>query len=234
MKQFFLLFFILQFLFANSQGVLGDDRNLTVEAYDLTGKRIPLGEQMSAIGNKMLNDQFSEGIVKFQGSPAIYHLMINFSLLDNELYFKKDSLILAFEKPVDSFSMIVKNKGITKIMNFKRGYPESASNSKNSFYEILINGPKLQLLDFHYKVEEERYSYGGPITKEYAERHKFFIYDVIQKTISEISPTLKSIKKSLPLYSSIIEKFTDDNKIKTSDNLASLVTYINENSTTNH
>src|SRR4051794_36935373 len=112
MKTLLLLLFSLQLLLANGQGVIGDQKNGLIEAYDLSGKRIPLGDQREPEGSKMLNNEFVPGIVRFAGATTNYRLLINFSLLNNDLYFKKDSAVLAFINPVDSFSIPVKDHGV--------------------------------------------------------------------------------------------------------------------------
>lgn len=229
MKQlFFYLIFFWPYFAKSQSGIIGDNKNLTIEAYDLNGKRIPSGDEVEPEGSKMLLDQYVKGTVRLKGSSGTVNLMINLSLTDNQLLFKKDSTVLAFATDVDSFSVPVTHSGKREQMNFKAGFPSAGANNSNTLYQVLQDGQRVQLLKFVYKVAEELYSYGGPIRKEFTTKNKLYIYDKKNGTITEITTAGKAVKKSLPDYSPVVDNFLLQKKIKTEQDVASLVSVINE------
>lgn len=202
----------------------------TLEAYDQSGKRIPIGSSSIVEGSKMLNDRFEKGIVKFRSGQQYTDVLLNLSLVTNELYFKKDSMQLMFANPVEQFTLPVNDNGKEKTFFFKSGYPYTGKQTNTSFYQLLTGGPKFEFLKYEYKTASERYTYGGPVKNEYETRCQLYIYDVINDKIFEISNNIKSLKKSLPAYETIIDNFASQNKtkFKQEDEIKLLIDFINK------
>jgi len=236
MKYFFFCLFIIKLSFANSQDLFNsitDTRNVyTLNAYDLSGNPIPTGNQAGIEGSKMLMDQFVKGIVKFKNGKIYRDVQLNLSLTGNEVYFKKDSITMAFFNPVDEFALTDNSNSNGKITYFKSGYPAVGTNTNKSFYQVLSKGSKICLLKYIYKTAKEHYEYGGPLKKEYVVKENYYFYDVLNNKMSEINLSTNSIKKSLSAYTVIVKQFLSLNKpnLKREENVISLIDFINQQS----
>jgi len=202
----------------------------TLQAYDISGKPIPTGNQFTIDGTAMLNERFENGIVRLKSGQQFKDVPLNFSLVSNELYFKKDSEQMVFVNPVEQFALPVKDNGKEKTAFFKSGYPAIGRQNDKSFYQVLTGGPKLELLKYEYKTAREHYSYGGPVKKAYELRQRLYVYDVINGKIFEIGNSSASIKRSLPAYENDINEFASQNKVKFKNDhdIELLVAFINQ------
>lgn len=214
-------------VYSQGNGIVGINASGMMENFDATGKRIPSNNQQIT-GSRMLNDEFSLGVIKLNGIENPVNLLVNFSLYTNQLFFKKDSLTLAFVNPVESFSILLKDKEANKVMNFKCGYPSVGHNTSKSFYQVLEDGNKFQLLKYLYKIVQDKFSYNGPVQREYAYRELFFIYDTEKKTITEIKPSVKFISKVLPALAFSAENYAARYKLKNEEDLRGWIVSLNE------
>lgn len=200
------------------------------EAHDLSGKRIPSGKEAPVDGSAMLNEHFEKGTVKFKNGQQFKDVLLNLSLVNNQLYFRKDSTEMMFIIPVEQFTLPVIDEGKAETFLFKSGFPDIHNQTSKTFYHICAEGSKLQLLKYEYKVVREHYSYGGPVKNEYKTDDQLFIYDVTANKISEIRTNAKSLKKALPGYEAEIDKFSSQNKVKFTreDEIKAFVEYVNK------
>lgn len=212
-------------------GIVGVNASGMVEGRDATGKRIPTNNQLVK-GTRMISDEFVLGTVKLAGIENKVNLLVNFSLYQNQLFFKKDSLLLAFVNPVEEFSILLKDNGVNKAMTFRAGYPAVGNNTTQSLYQVVTDGPKVQLLKYVYKIVQEQFSYNGPVQREYASREMFYLYDVEKKTMTEVRPSVKSISKSNPSYTASVESYAARFKMKNEEDLVGWVASLNETTTT--
>lgn len=235
MKYFFFLIILAEAAVCNGQSDMfstsGNQANaLTLEAYDIAGKRIPTGNQAAIEGNQMLNENYETGVVLFKNGHLYKNAAINFSLANDALYFKKDSMELAFADPVEQFALPVKDEDKVTTFFFKSGYPGIDKQTNKSFYQVLTSGPRLELLKYKHKIVREPYTYGGPVRKEYATDDRLYIYDSAGNRMFSIKPGINSVKKSLPAYQNDIEVFVSQNKanLKREEEIKQLIDYINK------
>ncbi|MBI1781515.1 MAG: hypothetical protein HYR66_09120 [Sphingobacteriales bacterium] len=214
-------------IYSAGYGIVGLNASGMMESFDASGKRIPSNNQLIA-GTKMLSDEFILGTVKLNGIEKPANLMVNFSLYNNQLFFKKDSLFLAFVNPVEEFTILMKENNINKIITFKSGYPAVGNNTDKSLYQVVSDGPKVQLLKYMYKVVQDKVSYNGPVQREWAYRENFYLYDVEKKTMTTIRPSVKSITKSNPMLSASVENYAARFKMKNEEDLVGWVASIND------
>lgn len=234
MKYLLFVAFLLPFSLVSAQSDLTTNSSLNkdvlqVETYDVTMKKIPYGTS-EVEGSSMLNNEFVKGIVKFKTGQQYNDVSLNLSLLNNQLYFIKDSTRLQFLNPVEYFALPVQAKGNAKTYTFKSGYPPIGLNSSEAFYQVLASGSKLQLLKFMHKKVREIYSYNSAAKKVYSLREQLYIYDVINASISEVSGKLNSLRKSLPTFAKHIDSYTSKNNsdFKNDEDIAALIEFINE------
>jgi len=203
--------------------------NAMLEVRDITGKKVPTGKEVAVEGSAMVNEHFEKGMVKFKNGQQFKDVLLNLSLVNNRLYFRKDSTEMIFLIPVEQFILPLTDEGKEEAALFRSGYPAVKDLSSNSFLEILNEGSKLHLLKYRYKTVAEHYVYGGPERNEYKLKSRLFIFNVGNRQMVEIGNTIKSIKKALPEFKTAIDQFglTNKSDFKREDEIISLVKYIN-------
>ena len=201
-----------------------------LEAYDKSGKPIPKGTEAAIDGSAMLNQHFEKGIVKFRNGQEFKDVLLNLSLINNQLYFKKDSTEMVFIIPVEQFLLPVINEGKAKTVLFKSGYPTVGKQTNRTFYQVLSDGPRVQFLKYEYKTMSEHFVYGSLPANEYKSERLFFMYNLANKQITKIAINAKSVRKALARYEAEIDRFLLQNKGKLTreDEIISLVEYINQ------
>jgi len=199
-----------------------------LDAYDLSGNAIPTGKQADVKGSPMLSEQFINGTVRF-ANGKLYNGVLNLSLTENQLHFKKDNTEMLFAVEVKDFSLKLNENGKTTEAYFKSGYPSIGVNTGKSFYRVLSAGSKIELLKYEYKLAEEVYHYGGPSERVYGLREKLFVYDIATQKISEIGYGAKSIKKAFPSCAEIIDKIINEKglNLKHEEDVIQLVDALN-------
>ncbi|MHA4810440.1 hypothetical protein ACX0G9_20205 [Flavitalea flava] len=132
---------------------------------------------------------------------------------------------------MSDFVLPATGKGNEKTLHFKTGYPAIGSNTGQTYYEVLAEGPKVHLLKYVYKVVQVSSNYGGPTEKAYAQREFLYVYDVLATTMTEISHNSSAVKKALPEYAADIESFSvqHKSKLKKEEEIKALVEYLNVN-----
>lgn len=231
-------YFLLFILFTSSSLIYGQvdptisvisrARGAVLQATDATGGPIPSAKEV-VDGSSMLNESFEKGVVKFKTGQQFKDVLLNLSLVNQQLYLKKDSTEITFILPVDYFVLPVTDEGKVQTFLFRSGYPAIGKQTSKSFYQIVADGAKFQLLKFRNKTINERYVYGSPFKKEYKLEHRLFIYNVINKHISEITTNVKSLKKALPGYEADFDKYLSQKILpfKKEEEIKSLVDRIN-------
>lgn len=201
----------------------------TLDAYDLSGKAIPTGNQAEVEGSSLLNDKFVKGVVKFKDGRKFSIDSLNFSLLNNELHFKKNNVELVFTNPVDEFVLPSTGNGKDRAVYFRSGYPDIDGNSSKTLYSLLSDGVNVQLLKYQYKSIQEIYHYSLGAEKKFVLKERMFVYDFNTRKISEVGRNINSLKKSLPSYAEDIDRFASSNKlnIHNEEDLVSLIQYLN-------
>ncbi|MGI8636227.1 MAG: hypothetical protein ACR2KZ_12570 [Segetibacter sp.] len=200
-----------------------------LDVYDITGKKVPTGREAAVEGTSMINEHFEKGVVKFKNGQQFKDVLLNLSLINNRLYFRRDSTEVIFIIPVEQFVLPVADGGKEKPSIFRSGYPAIKNLSPASFFQVLNEGSKLHLLKYRHKTVTEHYVYGGPVRNEYKLKSVLFIYKVSNNQIVEIGNNIKSLKKVLPEFEAAIDQFGLKNKIdfKKEEEIRSLVQYIN-------
>lgn len=236
MKLLLLATILFQAVIAHSQtdpfiSNLNISNGALLDVHDLTGKKIPTGKEAHVEGSTMLNEHFEKGAVTLKSGQQFKDVLLNLSLINNHLYFRKDSTEIVFVIPIEQFILPVKNGGKEAAFVFKNGYPPIRDLTSETFFQVLSTGPKLHLLKYNYKTVNEHYTYGGPVATEYKLKSSLFIYNVANKQIVPINNNLKSVKKSLPDFEAMIEQFRQQNKVdfKKEEEISALVDSINSN-----
>lgn len=198
------------------------------EAYDVNGR--PLTEVNKVVaGSPALNENWGRGQVQFLNGFVFKNVELQFDLFNNELHFKKENLVYAFVDAIKEFRLEFTDNERLQSVIFRSGYPDIQKKTAGTFYKVIADGGKLQLLDFCSKEVRENYTYGGPVKKEYQLNDAYYVYDVKTGDLKYINLSKASIVKAFPAYADLIKKIADekDYSLKNEAEMAALFKLIN-------
>lgn len=233
MKKTILYFFCFISSLARSQTPVSTTENSGINTYrnmfDIAGKPLSLGNLPDIEGYPLLNKNWMTGTVIFRDGRLYAGLLLNLNLYSNELLFLKDSIELVFTDPVKEFSITHIENKLPAQTRFRSGYPASGKRSDNSFYEVLTDGPIVELIKYRSKVVVEIILYGGAVKRIYQQEDNLFAFDVKNKKIQPLPKGIKAVKDFLPDCTALINQFVSNNKLTMKDesNLILLFQYIN-------
>ena len=185
-----------------------------MDAYDVSGKPFTsINKSASIEGSAMLSDEWNEGMVVFERGYSINKIAIRFNLYENELYFKKDSVIYTFADAVREFTIPFNDEGQIRILKFRNGYTPQHKRTLNSFYQVLVDGKNAQLLKYVSKIVRENWEYSRPVKKYYEQKEELFIQDNMTGQLTAIKKDKQSLIKALPSHASSINKLAKDNDL---------------------
>jgi len=177
------------------------------EAYDINGKPFTSTNNTNIDGTPMLSESWGKGFVKLKNGKQLAVDALQFNLFDNELHFKKDNTEFIFADAVSEFKISYTQDDLDINAVFRNGYPDMGKNTGATFYQVLADGNKLQLLKYSAKSIQDNYSYGGPVRKIYKETNEYFVYDIKNAAIKSISLEKASLIRAAPDFESSINQF---------------------------
>jgi len=214
---------------ANSQTV-NNNNSYLLEAYDVKGRPFTSEVNREIRGTPMFTDSWGLGNVVFEKGRAVRQIELKFNLVRNEVYFKKEDMVLTFLEPVLEFSFAYDSTGEKKYAYFKRGYPTEGSRTNANFYQVLADGKKVQLVKYVAKIIMEEFSYGTSPTKSYKLVEEYYIYDIRSSQLFRLKKNLSAISKALPEYTKALNQFMAEKgyKFRSEQEMLELVNYLNE------
>ncbi len=168
------------------------------ESYDLSGKKFASNPNSGVEGSQMLNENWATGVVQLTRGKIFSDALFQFNLVSQQLFIKKDTTVFAFTEQVLAFTLNYQLKGVNRTVVFKNNYPPIEKQTNASFYQVLMEGKKLDLLKFQYKKAEERYEYNQPIKLVYQDMFDWYVFDRIHFRMIQIDNKLMGIQKILP------------------------------------
>ena len=196
--------------------------------YDGKGEPIQVNDHSNIGGTPFLQSDWAYATIKLTDGRSFSDSMVNYSLYNDQLYFKRDDRIYQIQFPVKEFLIECPGqKNDRKFFHYQNGFPEVGKNDNTTFYQVLFTGEKMQLLKWEHKQIRENYNYNGPYESNYTPVFEYFIYYPQQKRIASLGskPDVKRIGKEIPEYVSEIDDYSAANKINTrkEDNLVKLI-----------
>ena len=148
------------------------------------GKMIPIGAQEDTKGSPLLLDYWTPGTVFLKNGVKFTETALNYSLFEDKLYFKRDNQFFIVAGVIGAFILSPNGEANdTSSYYFVNGYPSTALTNENSFFQVLTDGKKYQLLKWQHKKIREIYSYGGRNETEYVNQEAFYAFD---KTVRKL------------------------------------------------
>ncbi|MDE3235258.1 MAG: hypothetical protein KGO81_04825 [Bacteroidota bacterium] len=233
-KFFYLLLFLLTSVAAFTQNgkLIGSDGvSSYLYFYDTYGNLIPTADMADVNGSPMLKDGWGYGVVKLKNGQQFVDSLMNFSLFENKLFYKKENKVFVLPYETDEFLIVYKERNNTESKyHFKSGYPDQGKNTAATFYQVLYEGANIELLDWEVKRIEEHFTYGNVREKDFVYRNLYFLYDKKNKSLVEFPTVAANLAKKMPLYEAAIKNYLSAHKVnyKVPEQVAQFTAYLDE------
>ena len=239
MKYFIVIVSILAFSFSASAQASGKHMGSTGVGGDLSiqnneGKMIPIGAQADTKGNPLLLDNWVSGKVNLKNGSSFSDSALNYSLFEDKLYFKRDNQFFIVAGIINDFYLAVDNANKSQqLYHFVSGYPASANSNENTFFQLLTDGGKYQLLKWQHKKIREVYNYGGANETEYVNQEVYYVFEKVAHKMWSINgnkTNVQQIKNTLPVDESIWKAYLENHAAnsKGEQALIDFVSYLNK------
>ena len=205
--------------------------NFYMETYNIRGKPFINPEATNVEGSPLLNTEWGTGTVYFKDGAIAKGVELKFNLEKNELYFNRDGSLFLFNDPITSFRMNFSNVGKQFDVLFRSGYPTSGKLGPSTFFQVLEDGAKFQLLDYRFSYLADSYRYGGTAKKAFIEGEELYIYDVAFSRLIKIKRGEQGVVESMPaeLSSRILSiAKSQRSKLKSNQDLMMMVEELNK------
>ena len=212
-KSTLLLLLLVNVFFAVKAQTLGMTNKAFDESYDASGKPFAKNPNSNVEGSEVLNSNWGIGNVKLTRNKTYDSAELQFNIVTQQLSFKKEGTVFAFGDNVLSFTITYDVNGKSQSVYFKNNYPAFEKQTNASFYQVLYEGKKYDLLKFLSKKKEERYEYNQPFKMVYIDEIEWFYFD---KSNSQIIPIKRSVidiqKKCANNWETLTAGFQPKNK----------------------
>jgi len=211
-----------------STGVGGD---LSIQNND--GKMIPIGAQADTKGSPLLFEQWVSGTVNLKNGVRFNDSALNYSLFEDKLYFKRDNQFFIVAGIISDFYLTADEENKSKgLFHFVSGYPAAATTNENTFFQLLADGGKYQLLKWQHKKIREAYNYGGVNETEYVSQEAYYVFEKSAHKMWSLGnkTNVQQIKNTLSVDESIWKAYLDkhSSNSKGESAMIELVSFINE------
>ena len=208
----------------------GVSTNVYVEAYNIRGRPFVNPDASNIEGSPLLNLDWGKGTVYFNDGTVSQNVDLKFNLEKNELYFNRDGEMFLFNDPVMSFRMSYSSSAGKKEVHFRSGYPLNGRLLKETFYQVLEDGAKFQLLAYRSSYLADSYQYGGQAKQVFKENEELYVFDVAFGKMIKIKRTEASLVEALPDLKYKITVVIQNNrlKLKTNEDFAKIFTELNK------
>lgn len=205
-----------------------NNNSYTINAFDVDGKAFT-NKKRDVVGSPMLNPDWGKGIVKFKNGYSLNEVELQFNLVENELYFKKNNITYAFVDPIQEFVLTYTEDNASRISILRCGYPLSGENTNQTFYEVVKDGSIVQLLKKTGKVVQTTNKNGQGTQKEYRQIVQWYVYDVKNARLEPIKKDKSSLKQALPSFTLQIDQFAEEKnyKFRNEEEIIELISSLN-------
>jgi hypothetical protein len=166
-------------------------------------------------GSPFFNEEWTSGSVLLTDNRQASNIPIRFNVYSNEIYFLRDSQVLAIDAsvPVREFTLYDHRSDLAQSSLFRCGYPDTRSGNKKTFYLVLASGKLSLLIHYSKRVVERNSPIDGP-QKLMDDEESWFVFSAPQNKMIEIRQNRNSLMSALPAEANRIETILSSNKMK--------------------
>lgn len=173
-------------------------------------------EDGTDLQKRFLKQEWTRGIVKFKSGRPDMQVSLLFDVFDNTLYYLQDSVVMEFVDSVSEVNFITYFNKDTVHMLYRRFYPDIQSNTRATFYRVLVEAG-IQLLKCNAKTILLFKDPDKPEQRREDPPDHLYFASLPDGTIVQIEPKTESLLKKLPQYQSTIQAILQKEKIKVKD-----------------
>jgi len=191
-------------------GATGVGGDLSIQNND--GKMIPIGAQADTKGSPLLLEQWVSGTVNLKNGVKFNDSALNYSLYEDKLYFKRDNQFFIVAGIINDFYLAKDEDNKAQgLYHFVSGYPATTTTNENTFYQLLADGGKYQLLKWQHKRIREVYNYGGANESEYVGQEAYYVFEKATHKMWSLGnkANVQQIKNTLSVDESIWKAYLD-------------------------
>jgi hypothetical protein len=157
-------------------GATGVGGDLSIQNTD--GKMIPIGAQADTKGSPLFLKKWVNGSVNLKNGVKFNDSALNYSLYEDKLYFKRDNQFFIVAGIINDF-YLAKDEDIKAqgLYHFVSGYPLTSNTDGNTFFQLIGDGSRYQLLKWRHKKIREVYNYGGANETEYVNQEVYYVFE---------------------------------------------------------
>ncbi len=215
-------------------GNSGVGGNLSIQNND--GNLIPIGAIEDAKGSPFLLESWTSAKIYLKNGTNYSDTSFNYSLFDDQLYYKKNNQLYKVSDQVKEFTFISDDNNLISNFNtsyhFANGYPAINGINSNTFFQILATGKRYQILKWQYKKINEVYTYGGKTESEYKSQIAYYIFDVTKQSMLSIGnkANASKIKNTLSIDESIWKAYLKNQSGNSKDekSMIDFIGYLNK------
>ena len=202
-----------------------------LEINDVSGQPLKINDHSNIEGSPLFSNTWTPALITLSDGKVYYDSSINYSTFDNELFVKRDSLMYPVNN-VSKFTLqFTGDSNADKLYHFSNGFPKTDNNSTSSFYQVLCDGKKIQLLKHYHTSLNQVYNYGGRFEQTYSTFMAYYVFLPVQNKMVYLGThiNIKTLHKKLPEYDAAVHAFLEKNKVdlKEDMNAAALFTFLN-------
>jgi hypothetical protein len=157
-----------------------------VQMNDLNGKPIPSADRLGIEGTPMLFQSWSIGAVHFKGGKQASGLELEYSLVNDELHFKREGAAYLFADTVAAFTILNNSIDSVEKVSFRRIFHDPEEKSDAHFFQVMEDGKNIQVLRHLAKKVEEEYVYNLPPSTHTLSRN-IWILDVRKNRLFKVN-----------------------------------------------
>ncbi|MEI8075700.1 MAG: hypothetical protein WCH78_13200 [Bacteroidota bacterium] len=217
-SRFILLFFVCLLVIQINAQSIGATNKAFDESYDASGKPFAKNPNSNVEGSELFNQNWGTGDVKMTRNKSFNNVELQFNIVTQQLLFKKEGTVFAFGDNVLSFTLNYDLNGKQQSVFFKNNYPACGNQTNTSFYQVIYEGKKHDLLKFLAKKKEERYEYNQPFKLVYTDETYWYYFDKSNFQMLLIKNNLNDLQKNYAANWQVINaSFQPKNKKHLSD-----------------
>lgn len=174
-----------------------------------------------------INQEWMPGQVFFKSGRAPLHVPLIFDAYNNVLYYKQGDVIMEFVDTVSRFSLEVQLKSDTVLYYFVSQQPAYQANTRETFYELLVNGD-IKLLRCRARSIQQLKDKDLPEEKRTDRKELYFVATPDDRLVA-VYPDTEMLKRKMPAYSTAIASIVKKEhlKIKGEKSLVELFVHLN-------
>jgi len=191
-------------------------KSVSTITQDETAKPMNPEDYADIGGTPFLSVAWGKGMLQLNNGTRLTDVDIQFNLVTNELYYKKNKSTIVIANNVLEFVISYQEKGKIEMQYYRSGYPSFEKKSNKTFYRVLANGKNFHLLSFDYKAIEDTYTatVNHPARSSFNTGYKYFVYDVRNNRLQSIQMNQESLEKALPGMEISIQQYIRLHNIK--------------------